>query len=189
MTAENETPIKQAENKSTGEETKILDHPDYKQLVDKLTASEIKANDYWNTMLRAKAELENVARRAERDIANAHKYALEKFVWELLTVLDSLEQGLNSCKEAISKNQENNSILISMCNGMELTLNMFLGVCKKFHVEQISPLGNEFNPELHQAISTLQDQNSKSNTIVQVLQKGYLLNGRLIRPALVVVAK
>lgn len=187
MTVKKEQQVNSDEKKA--EEKPVLEHPDYKQLADKLTAAEIKANDYWNAMLRAKAELENVARRAERDIANAHKYALEKFAGELLSVIDSLEQGLASCKEALSKAQEDNTLLISMCNGMELTLDMFLNTCKKFAVEQVNPLGSEFSPELHQAISTVEDQNVKANTVIQVLQKGYLLNGRLIRPALVVVAK
>jgi len=178
----------QSDSKNS-DDLKILEHPSYKQLADKLTAEELKANDYWNAMLRAKAELENVARRSERDIANAHKYALEKFVGELLGVIDSLEQGLVSCKDAINKNSESNTLLISMCNGMELTLNMFLNTCKKFGVEQINPLNEEFNHDFHQAISTVEDPNAKANTIVQILQKGYLLNGRLIRPALVVVAK
>jgi molecular chaperone GrpE len=167
----------------------VLEHPSYKQLMEKLNETEVKANDYWNTMLRAKAELENIARRTERDITNAHKYALEKFASELLTVIDSLEQGLFSCKEALNKNPENNTLLISMCNGMELTTNMFLSVCKKFGIEQLNPLGDDFNPELHQAISTIEDPSAKPNTIIQILQKGYLLNGRLIRPALVTVTK
>lgn len=185
---QDETKAVQSNQEQSGD-VQTLEHPNYKQLEEKLTAAEVKANDYWNAMLRAKAELENVARRSERDIANAHKYALEKFTNELLAVIDSLEQGLISCKEAINKTQESNTLLISMCNGMELTLNMFLGTCKKFGIEQINPLGNEFNPELHQAISTIEDQNAKSHTVLQVLQKGYLLNGRLIRPALVVVSK
>lgn len=171
------------------ENMQILEHPSYKQLQEKLNETENKANDYWNTVLRSKAELENAIRRAERDVSNAHKYALEKFVSELLAVIDSSEQGLISCKEAINKNQENNTLLINMYNGMELTTNMLLNVCKKFGVEQINPLGDEFNPDLHQAISTIEDPNAKTNTVIQILQKGYLLNGRLVRPALVVVAK
>jgi len=187
-TSSNET-ITPSINKNEEEELKILEHPSYKQLMEKLNEAEAKANDYWDAVLRAKAELENINRRSERDIANAHKYALEKFIDELLPIIDSLEQGLISCKELSNKNPDNNTLLSSICSGMQLTINMFLNVCKKFGIEQINPLNSPFNPDLHQAISTVEATDNNSNTVTQVLQKGYLLNSRLIRPALVVVAK
>jgi molecular chaperone GrpE len=160
----------------------LLDHASYQELQKQLTEAEEKATQAWERMLRVQAEGENIQRRAERDIANAHKFALEKFVLELLPVVDSLER-------AIASHTQDESGAGSLLDGVRLTLKMFVTAMEKFGVEQVDPEGQPFNPELHQAVSTQEDAHAKTNTVLNVLQKGYLLNKRLIRAALVVVAK
>ena len=132
-------------------------------------------------VVRAQAEMENLRKRAARDVENAHKYALEKFTNELLPIMDSLELGLSASVKA--KN------LDDLCKGMELTLEMFNTVMEKFGITMIEPKGEKFNPELHDAVSMQETDDSNSGIIIEVMQKGYTLNGRLIRPAMVVVAK
>jgi len=132
-------------------------------------------------VVRAQAEMENLRKRAARDVENAHKYALEKFINELLPIMDSLELGLSASVKA--KN------LDDLCKGMELTLEMFNTVMEKFGITMIEPKGEKFNPELHDAVSMQETNDSNSGIIIEVMQKGYTLNGRLIRPAMVVVAK
>ena len=132
-------------------------------------------------VVRAQAEMENLRKRAARDVENAHKYALEKFTNELLPIMDSLELGLSASVKA--KN------LDDLCKGMELTLEMFNTVMEKFGITMIEPKGEKFNPELHDAGSMQETDDSNSGIIIEVMQKGYTLNGRLIRPAMVVVAK
>ena len=132
-------------------------------------------------VVRAQAEMENLRKRAARDVENAHKYALEKFTNELLPIMDSLELGLSASVKV--KN------LDDLCKGMELTLEMFNTVMEKFGITMIEPKGEKFNPELHDAVSMQETNDSNSGIIIEVMQKGYTLNGRLIRPAMVVVAK
>ena len=132
-------------------------------------------------VVRAQAEMENLRKRAARDVENAHKYALEKFTDELLPIMDSLELGLSASVKA--KN------LDDLCKGMELTLEMFNTVMEKFGITMIEPKGEKFDPELHDAVSMQETDDSNSGIIIEVMQKGYTLNGRLIRPAMVVVAK
>ena len=131
--------------------------------------------------LRAQAEMENLRKRTTRDIENAHKYALEKFVNELLPILDSMTLGMNAAESA--ENVE------ELREGMDLTLKMFISALEKFGVQTIDPQGEKFNPEQHEAISMQEIEGTESNTVVSVMQKGYELNGRLVRPAMVVVAK
>ncbi|MHB1948355.1 MAG: nucleotide exchange factor GrpE [Gammaproteobacteria bacterium] len=157
----------------------LLEHPSYVELQGKLTEAEEKANQYWERMLRMQAENDNTLRRCQRDVENAHKYALEKFVNELLPVVDSLERAIS-----LHEDQQH-----SVLEGVDLTLKMFKSALEKFNVVQVDPLSELFNPELHQAVSTQADPNVQPGTVLNVLQKGYLLNNRLIRPALVVVSK
>ena len=131
--------------------------------------------------LRAQAEMENLRKRTTRDIENAHKYALEKFVNELLPILDSMTLGMNAAESAENVDE--------LREGMDLTLKMFISALEKFGVQTIDPQGEKFNPEQHEAISMQEIEGTESNTVVSVMQKGYELNGRLVRPAMVVVAK
>ena len=134
-----------------------------------------------DTALRAQAEMENLRKRTTRDIENAHKYALDKFVNELIPVVDSLELGLSAAMES-----ENGKDLLE---GMELTLKMMTAALEKFGVKQIFPEGEKFNPELHEAVSMQPVEGKESGTVISVMQKGYELNGRLVRAAMVMVAK
>lgn len=157
----------------------LLEHPSYIELQQKLTEAEEKASQNWERILRMQADAENAHRRAQRDIESAHKYGTEKLVSELLPVIDNLERAVS-----LSEDQQN-----SVLEGVLLTLKMFSQVLEKFGVEQVDPIGKPFNPELHQAVSTQVDADVPANTVLNVLQKGYLLNNRLVRPALVVVSK
>ncbi len=154
----------------------------YEEALQKLGEAEQKANEHWERILRMQAESDNATRRAERDVANAHKFALEKFVSELIPIIDGLEQCANSVPESMR------DAAASVIEGVDLTLKMFYSSMEKFGVSQVNPVGQPFNPEFEQAISTQVDPNSPPNTVVAVLQKGYTLNNRLIRPALVVVS-
>ncbi len=131
--------------------------------------------------LRAQAEMENLRKRTARDIESAHKYALEKFVHELLPIMDSLSLGMTAAESAETVDE--------LREGMDLTLKMFISAIEKFGVKEIDPLNEKFNPEQHEAISMQEIEGSESGTVVTVMQKGYELNGRLVRPAMVVVAK
>lgn len=132
--------------------------------------------------LRTQAEMQNLRRRSERDVENAHKYALDKFVGELLPVVDNLERTLQVI-------DQENVELTSLVEGVELTLKNFQDVLVRYKVEPIDPKGQMFDPEFHQAMSMLEMPGEAPNTVVDVFQKGYTLNGRLVRPAMVVVAK
>jgi len=132
---------------------------------------------------RTQAEIQNIRRRAEQDVEKAHKFGLEKFANELLPVVDSLER-------AIDASQGEDEAIKAIREGVEMTLSMFLGSMAKFNVEQVNPQqGEAFNPEHHQAMSMVPVEGAEPNTVVAVVQKGYLLNGRLMRPAMVMVAK
>ncbi|MCF7982128.1 MAG: nucleotide exchange factor GrpE [Pseudomonadales bacterium] len=132
--------------------------------------------------MRSQAELHNVRRRAERDVEHAHKFGMEKIVQELLPVVDSLERALEA-------SGDDNDFVKAMKEGIELTLNMFLKALAKFQIEPVSPEGEPFDPALHQAVSMVEQNEVEPNTVVHVMQKGYTLHGRIVRPAMVVVAK
>ena len=138
--------------------------------------------DYWDQMMRLRAEIDNNRKRAERDIESAHKYALKSFVENLLPVIDSMEMGQTAASA-------DNATLESIREGTALTMNMLIHVMEKNGLEQIDPLGENFDPEKHQAISMIEAEGAAPNTVVDVMQKGFLLNDRLVRPAMVVVAK
>jgi molecular chaperone GrpE len=134
-------------------------------------------------VLRAQAEIQNMRRRCEADVEKAHKFALEKFSGELLTVVDNLERALNAVGDR-SDEQVN-----ALAEGVELTLKSFLEILSKFNVQQVNPVGEPFDPQVHQAITTIVNPNVEPNTVLEVMQKGYTLYGRVIRPAMVVVSK
>ena len=129
--------------------------------------------------LRAQAEMQNVRRRAELDVEKAHKFALERFAGELLTVVDNLERALAAIPAEEAVHHE----------GVDLTLKSLLAILEKYGVNLINPHGEHFNPDHHQAIAMLEAPHAAPNTVVDVMQKGYSLNGRLLRPAMVAVAK
>lgn len=133
--------------------------------------------------LRAQAEIQNMRRRAEQEIEKAHKFALEKFSKELLTVVDNLERGLAALDKAVS--DETTQALV---DGVEMTHKEFISTLAKFGVQAVGAVGEVFNPELHQAISMQPAEGIDANHISQVLQKGYTLQGRVLRPAMVMVA-
>ena len=140
-----------------------------------------RAADNLDKALRAQAELDNLRKRTARDIENAHKYALERFVAELLPVMDSMEMGIT-----VSGGVDEVS---SLKQGMELTHKMFAATLDKFGVKIIDPQGEKFNPERHEAVSTQQEEGIEPGKVISVMQKGYELNGRLVRPAMVIVSR
>lgn len=132
-----------------------------------------------DVQLRAQAEIQNIQRRAERDVAQAHKFALEKFASQLLEVVDNLERALVATPSSADE---------TLHQGVSLTLKQLLDALKRQAVEPIDPLGEPFNAELHQAVSMQPSTTAEPNTVTAVLQKGYTLSGRLLRPAMVMVA-
>lgn len=147
-------------------------------LEELLKKAELAAEEHHDAWLRAKAEADNIRKRAQVEIASAHKYAVENFASELLAVKDSLEAALATDKAAVE----------SLKSGVELTLKQLKSVFDKFNLTESNPVGEKFDPHRHQAISAV-ESDAEPNTVVQVLQKGYLLHERVIRPALVTVAK
>jgi molecular chaperone GrpE len=155
--------------------------PSHEELNLLLEDARGKADEHYNQWLRTQAELDNLRKRSARELENAHKYALEKFLMELLPVRDSLELGLVAADNGADD-------VAKLREGMELTLKMLAAAMEKFGVSQVDPDGDKFNPELHQAMSMQQLPEVEPNTVVNVVQKGYTLNDRLLRPAMVVVA-
>lgn len=152
------------------------------ELIERLDQAEKKATENWDQLLRTKAEMDNIRRRTQKDLENAHKFALEKFITELLSVRDSLEMGVDA-------SQQENATVESLREGSEMTLSMLAGVFEKFNVVQLNPEGEKFNPDHHQAMSMQPSAEHEPNTVIAVMQKGYLLNDRLVRPAMVMVSK
>lgn len=152
------------------------------QLGEQLMLANQRAEENWDKMVRVQAEMENLRRRTEKEIGDARKFALERFAKELLVVIDSLELGIQAAagdSSEVSKLRE----------GSELTLKQFLAVLEKFNVQTVDPQGQKFNPELHQAMAMEPTNAAEPNTVVKVFQKGYVLNERLLRPAMVVIAQ
>lgn len=165
-------------------EVKTDDTPDVtiESLSEQIEALKTSAADSMDKAIRAHAELDNVRKRATRDIENAHKYALDKFINELLPILDSMELGINAA--------DNVEDVSSLREGMDLTMKMFCSSLEKSGVSPVDPQkGDKFNPDLHEAVTMQEVDDAESGTVVVTLQKGYELNGRLIRPAKVIVAK
>lgn len=132
--------------------------------------------------LRAQAETQNIRRRAEQDVEKAHKFALEKFAKELLPVIDSLEKSMENLGD-VSANAD------ALKEGIEMTLSMFVSGMNKFNLQAVDPMGQSFDPALHEAMSIVDAPGAEPNSVIAVIQKGYTLNGRLVRPAMVMVAK
>jgi molecular chaperone GrpE len=152
------------------------------EVTAQLQKAEQKAQENWDKYLRLQAEMDNLKRRTQKELENAHKYGLEKFAKELVNVIDSLELGV---KASTGDNAE----VVKLREGSELTIKQFESVFAKFNIESIDPIGQLFNPELHQAMSMQESVDHQPNSVMMVFQKGYILNGRLLRPAMVVVSK
>jgi len=144
-----------------------------------LTRAQAKAAENWDHFVRSKAEMDNLRRRNAKDVENAHKYGIEKFANQLLPVVDGMELGL--AVEGASAE--------SLREGMELTMKMMQKMMENLGIEEINPINEKFNPEKHQAMSMQPSADVEPNTVIAVMQKGYLLNDRLIRPAMVMVSK
>jgi molecular chaperone GrpE len=146
---------------------------------DLVAALQAKADENWEKYVRAAAELENVRKRASRDVENAHKFALERFATDLLAVSDSLEMALAADEDASAE---------SFRQGTEATLKLLSTIMQRFGVEEVDPLGEPFDPNLHEAMTMQPSATAEPGSVLTVFQKGYTLNGRLLRPARVVVA-
>lgn len=155
---------------------------DVETLQQQLQQAQQQATENWDKALRIQAEMENLKRRVQKDLDDERKYGLAKFAKELLSVLDSLELGLQA---ATGDSPE----VVKLREGSELTIKQFEAAFAKFNIEAISPQGQPFNPELHQAMTMQPNDQVPPNTVLAVFQKGYILNGRLLRPAMVVVSK
>ncbi len=153
--------------------------PDPEDIVARLEEELTVARD---AVLRAQADAQNVTRRAAQDVEKARKFALERFCGELLPVVDNLERAL----ETTTGDDE---IVKPIAEGVQLTLKSFQDALKKFHIEAVDPVGEPFDPQLHQAMSLVENNDVEPNTVIAVMQKGYTLNGRLVRPAMVMVSK
>jgi molecular chaperone GrpE len=164
------------------EQAEVDEEPTIESLTQQLIAMQAQFAEREDAVLRMKAELENARKRLARDIENAHKYALERFVAELLPVKDSLELGIAAC-------EGEKADIGTLKEGAELTDKMFLTAVEKFGVQLVDPVGESFNPQFHQAVSMQPTEGVAAGKVVAVMQKGYLLNDRLVRPAMVIVSQ
>jgi molecular chaperone GrpE len=157
----------------------VLDHAEMTALLEDARG---KADEHWDQCVRLQAEMDNLRKRSERDLANAHKFALERFANELLPVKDSLELGLAAFAAENADPEK-------LQEGIELTLQMLSTALEKSAIKEVNPENEGFNPDFHQAMSTQERADVEPNTVVAVIQKGYLLHDRLIRPAMVIVSR
>jgi len=153
--------------------------PSLEEVIGQLQVDAAEAKD---AALRAQADAQNIKRRAEQDMEKARKFALEGFCKELLPVIDNLERAL----EAAPADED---VVRPIAEGVELTLKSFVDAMSKFKIEVVNPLGEPFDPDFHQAMSMVENGDVEPNTVTMVMQKGYTLNGRLVRPAMVMVSK
>jgi molecular chaperone GrpE len=156
--------------------------PDAQTLAQELETVTAEMDQLRDQLLRTQADFLNVRRRAEQDVEKAHKFGVEKFAGEMLPVVDSLERAIEACGAEDAATQ-------AIREGVELTLGMLVSGLTKFKIEPVDPQGETFDPALHQAMSLVDAPDAAPNTVVAVVQKGYTLNGRLLRPAMVMVSK
>lgn len=175
------TEIPSAEAQAAAEDVGNASEQSEEEL-DPIARLEEEVGQLKDAALRAHADAQNAQRRAEKEVEKARKFALESFSKELLSVVDNLERAL----EAAGGDNEQ---IKPVAEGVELTLKGLMGVLRKFNVEPVDPQGEPFDPELHQAMSMVENPEVEPNTVIAVMQKGYTLNGRLIRPAMVMVSK
>lgn len=174
MSAEQDIQQESTELPEDGQET-------IESLQAKLLETQEKSQENWEKFVRSQAELDNIKKRAQRDLENAHKFGLEKFANELMAVRDSMELGLTAAKSEGAN-------IKTIVEGSEMTFNMFDQAIQKFDIQVVDPINEKFNPDLHQAMSMQPSADLEPNTVISVMQKGYTLSGRLLRPALVVVS-
>ncbi len=173
-----------AEWKSTEEtaEAEELAGPSLKEALTRLADAEEECRRAEDKLLRIQAEMQNLRRRTEQDIQRAHKFGQEKFSSELLVVMDNLERALNAASE------HDDEVVKAIHEGVNLTLKSFADCFAKFNIEAVDPMGEPFDPALHQAMSIQENGEVEPNTVIAVMQKGYTLHGRVLRPAMVVVS-
>lgn len=186
-TVEQEAPLEgtlepevEAKAESASEEIDPIAH--IAQLEKELAAAKAKVEEQKDSVVRAAAEVDNIRRRSAQDVEKARKFALEKFANELLPVIDNMER-------AVEFSDKENETLKPVIEGIELTQKSFVDAVAKFNVEVVNPQGEKFNAEFHQAMSMQPSADVEPNTVIAVMQKGYTLNGRLLRPAMVMVSK
>lgn len=167
------------EEQGTSDDTSLLQR--IGELEAALAATKVDAESRKDAAMRAAAEAENVRRRAALDVQKARDFALEKFASELLSVVDNLERAL----QASQQSDENKSLI----EGIEMTHSGFINTLQKFGVEVVDPQGEPFNPDVHEAMGMQESEEHPANTVMAVMQKGYTLNGRLLRPAMVMVSR
>lgn len=160
-----------------------IDEPSYTELTKEVESLKAKCEENYHMYLRAAADKDNFRKRMEREIDGARKYAVDSIIKELLPILDSMEQGLSIA------GKDSEETIKSMHEGMLMTMKMFQDLLAKFGVETLNPEGEVFDPHMHEAMSMVEDEGAKSNTVIQVIQKGYALHGRVVRPARVIVCK
>ena len=178
----NETPLPDSEISSDGDQ---VEEGPPESLEDQLETAKAELVEAQDKALRAAAETENVRKRSDKAVENAHKFALEGFVTNLLPVLDSFQKGVETAR---SSEHEKNQMQATV-EGMELSLKLFSDILEKAGVTQIDPLGEPFNPDFHQAMTMVESNESEPGSVIEVIAKGYSLNERLVRPAMVIVAK
>ena len=178
---EEEGEEEEGEEEDTPEAEAEDEPPTVESLSAALVEAETKVAEFKDQALRAKADVENIRRRAARDVENAHKYALERMTGELLPVLDSLEKAVESAAMATQAS--------AVGEGVELSLKMFLTALSRVGIEQLDPLGEPFDPQFHEALAMVEKPDNEPNSVMEVIQRGYSLNGRLVRAAKVVVVK
>ncbi|KUJ72923.1 nucleotide exchange factor GrpE [Thiomicrospira sp. WB1] len=181
-----EPEVAQLGDDEMSEETHQAEDAVNRDLQEMLDEARKEAESQKDLAVRTLADMENLKRRTRKDVEDAHKFGLEKFVTELLSVLDSMEMGLEAAKKAEQEQGEGVSPLVE---GMEMTFKQMLDVLDKFNVERVDPKGEVFDPQLHEAMTMMPSEAHDSNTVVEVVQKGYRLNDRLVRAARVVVAQ
>ncbi len=168
----------------TPDEDSDVQTPDLELSVDEQLAAALeKLVESKDAVLRAEAEMQNIRRRAERDVENAHKYGIERFLENLLPVVDSIEKAIEAADES-SRDEDDPAI-----EGVRLCYKLLLDVLEREQVEVVDPLGEPFNPNEHEAMSMVENPEMEPNSVFAVMQKGYKLNSRLVRPAMVMVSK
>lgn len=183
----NEKKATEAESTANDSEMNVSEESDVNDVSAEMLGVQLEearkeAKDNWEKLARVQAEMENLRRRTQKELQDAHKFALEKFTKELLPVFDSFELGIQAASA-------DNGDIVKLREGNELILQQFKSVFEKFNIEIVDPVGEMFNPERHQAMAMEPTEDVDPNTVIKVFQKGYLLNERLIRPAMVVVAQ